>query len=149
MRPCRNLSSDHLGGKLRWVLVSQKKWHCTGLICRFRCLMSHVCSFVYGVTTVLAERRAFTSVRALVQSEIRLFPLVCGDYSNRGFADEMAYQSRLFQVHCRLCDASQALEDAQEWQACNLDSMLMCRAGGRMSRLMIPLTTSTQKLVES
>ena len=47
----------------------------------------------------LAERRAFTSVTALVQPEIRLYSLVCGDQSKRGFADGMAYQSRLFQVH--------------------------------------------------
>lgn len=46
-----------------------------------------------------AETRAFTSVTALVQPEIRLCSLVCGEQSTKGSADGMAYQSRLFQVH--------------------------------------------------
>lgn len=84
-----------------WVVVSQTKRHCTA---RFRCLMSHVySSFLF--TALLPSRRAFTSVRALVHSELRLCLPVCGNASKRGFADEMAYQSRLFQVHCRLCEA--------------------------------------------
>lgn len=80
--------------------------------------------------------------------KFRLYSLVCGDQSKRGFAEGMAYQSRLFQV-TKLCGVSQALADAPEWQACNLESMLICRAAGRMNRLIIPQTTSTQELVES